>query len=174
MTAKTDARAAPLVQVGASARSPTPEPESRRGRPRDRSLSRYNLTAVNHGGTGESCTLRGRSRRRSTSPYISPSSRQSSRTEKPKAVATSLSPTRNLFIRVFLKNRHRSQSPSRSRSPNSKVQKARRRQRTRSRGRTHQQHEPFRRLEQLSTLRNEMDHSQISKGQMNKQDDLKR
>jgi hypothetical protein len=163
MTAKTDARVGGLGMVGGTARSPTPEPESRRGRTRDRNLSRYNLTAVNLGGTGESCTLRGRSRPRSTSPYIPIPSRQSSRTKGVKHGPASLSPTRNLLIRVVLKNRHRSQSPSRSRSPNSRAEPLRRRQRTRSRSRTHPP-EPFRRHEQSSILRNKVESSQRENG----------
>ncbi|KAK2011154.1 hypothetical protein LZ32DRAFT_659790 [Colletotrichum eremochloae] len=46
----------------------SPDPDTHRGRKRDRSLTRCDLEATHYGGTGESSTLRGRPRRRSTSP----------------------------------------------------------------------------------------------------------
>ncbi|KAK1987983.1 hypothetical protein LZ30DRAFT_88059 [Colletotrichum cereale] len=90
----------------------SPDPDTHRGRKRDRSLTRCDLEATHHGGTGESSTLRGRPRRRSTSPVVS-LSRASSRAIPSSSV------------------------PSRSRSPNHQQAPRRRRHRTRSRSRTH-------------------------------------
>jgi hypothetical protein len=170
MAVRDDARTNAFVNVPTAARSPTPEPDCRRGRPRHRSLCEYSLASMKHGGTSGSSTLRGRSRRRSISPYLAPPSRPGSGakagsgTKAAKARPLSLSPTRSLlFIRVVLKSRHRSQSPSRSRSPNSLVQKLRRRQRTRSRSRTHPP-DRFRGHEIPLVISHQVDHSQAGKG----------
>ncbi|KAK1997151.1 hypothetical protein LX36DRAFT_84833 [Colletotrichum falcatum] len=110
----------------------SPDPDTHRGRKRDRSLTRCDLEATHYGGTGESSTLRGRPRRRSTSP-VAPSSRASSRA----IPSTSVSPMRKRLLRIVLLDRRRGQSPSRSRSPNHQQAPRRRRHRTRSRSRTH-------------------------------------
>ncbi|KAK1699731.1 hypothetical protein BDP55DRAFT_626432 [Colletotrichum godetiae] len=118
-----------------------PESDPLRGRKRHRSLTRCDLEATHYGGTGESSTLRGRPRRRSTSP-TPVSSRASSRaTAAAVAVgmpSTDVSPMRKRLLRVVLLERRRSQSPSRSRSPDrQQAPPRRRRHRTRSRSRTH-------------------------------------
>ncbi|GKT59123.1 hypothetical protein ColTof4_12584 [Colletotrichum tofieldiae] len=110
----------------------SPDPDTHRGRKRDRSLTRCDLEATHYGGTGESSTLRGRPRRRSTSPVVL-SSRASSRA----IPSTSASPMRKGSLRMVLLDRRRCQSPSRSRSPNQQQAPRRRRHRTRSRSRTH-------------------------------------
>ncbi|KAK2022847.1 hypothetical protein LX32DRAFT_657400 [Colletotrichum zoysiae] len=110
----------------------SPDPDTHRGRRRERSLTRCGLEVTHYGGTGESSTLRGRPRRRSTSP-VALSSRASSRA----IPSTSVSPMRKRLLRIVLFDRRRSQSPSRSRSPNHQQAPRRRRHRTRSRSRTH-------------------------------------
>ncbi|KAK1961044.1 hypothetical protein LY78DRAFT_589530 [Colletotrichum sublineola] len=109
----------------------SPDPDTHRGRKRDRSLTRCDLEATHYGGTGESSTLRGRPRRRSTSP-VAPLSRASSRG----IPSTSVSPMRKRLLHIVL-DRRRGQSPSRSRSPNHQQAPRRRRHRTRSRSRSH-------------------------------------
>jgi hypothetical protein len=124
--------------------------EASRGRKRSRSLRRASVTSANCGGTGDSCTLRGRPRCRSSSLLDSASYNESTH-----ATGTSRSPTRKPVFRMVLQDRQRNQSPSRSRSPHScrqqEVQK--RRQRTRSRSRSHQPESSHRRPEQASPLR---------------------
>ncbi|KAH6702528.1 hypothetical protein EV126DRAFT_507616 [Verticillium dahliae] len=115
----------------ATAQLSAPELDNR-GRKRHRSLTRCNAS-VKCGTSGESSTLRGRPRRRSTSPYGA-----ASRTTSRGAMDGSASPARKRLLRVVVLDRRRSQSPSRSRSPNRRQQNAaRRRQRTRSRSRSH-------------------------------------
>ncbi|EFQ27638.1 hypothetical protein CGRA01v4_02985 [Colletotrichum graminicola] len=122
----------------------SPDPDTHRGRRRERSLTRCDLEATHYGGTGESSTLRGRPRRRSTSP-VALSSRASSRA----IPSNSVSPTRKLLLRIVLLDRRRGQSPSRSRSPNHQQAPRRRRHRTRSRSRTHTK-EVYQAKDQLS------------------------
>ncbi|KAM0276307.1 hypothetical protein ACHAQH_006898 [Verticillium albo-atrum] len=110
----------------------SPEPDSR-GRKRHRSLTRCDVS-VKCGTSGESSNLRGRPRRRSTSPFGA-ASRNTSRGP----TEGSASPARKRLLRVVMLDRRRSQSPSRSRSPNRRQQDAaRRRQRTKSRSRSHE------------------------------------
>ena len=133
-------------------KSYTPEPDGHRGRKRHRSLTRCELEGVNVGGTGESSTLRGRTRRRSTSQLDA-----ASRTGSHSHVEPSVSPARKRLLRVLVLDRRRSQSPSRSRSPNN-FQKSRRRQRTRSRSRSHGHGEEptYRAGDQSTRLRQEV------------------
>lgn len=124
-----------------AAKTSSPDPESRRGRKRHRSLTRSAHDGLNCGGTGESSNLRGRARRRSTSPVGTTSRTASQAHRGPEAASASLSlsPARKRLLRVLILDRRRSQSPSRSRSPNTPLQQTplRRRQRTRSRSRNH-------------------------------------
>ncbi|GKT48543.1 uncharacterized protein ColSpa_08724 [Colletotrichum spaethianum] len=136
----------------------SPDPaDTHRGRKRDRSLTRCDLEATHYGGTGESSTLRGRPRRRSTSP-VALSSRTSSRA----IPSTSVSPMRKRLLRVVLFDRRRSQSPSRSRSPNHQQAPRRRRHRTRSRSRTHTK-DMYQATDQLPRPRQEQLYKQASK-----------
>lgn len=122
-----------------AAKTSSPDPEGWRGRKRHRSLTRCEHEGANCGGTGESSNLRGRARRRSTSPVGTRSRTVSRAADVQGEAAASLSPARKRLLRVLvLGRRRRSQSPSRSRSPNTlQQQPPRRRQRTRSRSREH-------------------------------------
>lgn len=133
----------------ATPRAFSPDPDTPRGRKRHRSLTRCDLEAIHYGGTGESSTLRGRPRRRSTSP-VALSSRASSRA----IPDTSVSPMRKRLLRIVILDRRRNQSPSRSRSPNHQQAPPRRRHRTRSRSRTHTK-EVYQAKEQLPRPRKE-------------------
>ncbi|KAK1479325.1 hypothetical protein CCUS01_16286 [Colletotrichum cuscutae] len=136
-----------------------PESDAFRGRKRHRSLTRCDLEARHYSGTGESSTLRGRPRRRSTSP-TPVSSRASSRAGAGAGAGrgggmtstTDVSPMRKRLLRVVLLERRRSQSPSRSRSPDRKQAPPRRRHRTRSRSRTHRTKDMFQPKDQLPRL----------------------
>ncbi|KAF3360896.1 hypothetical protein VDGD_08985 [Verticillium dahliae] len=133
----------------ATAQLSAPELDNR-GRKRHRSLTRCNA-AAKCGTSGESSTLRGRPRRRSTSPYGA-----ASRTTSRGAMDGSASPARKRLLRVVVLDRRRSQSPSRSRSPNRRQQNAaRRRQRTRSRSRSHDE-KSYRSVEQGGWLRQDV------------------
>jgi len=94
--------------------------------------------------SGESATLRGRRRHRSTSAMTRSgvSSRNSSRSFRDTSRSRS-PPSRKCFLWIFQVERRRDQSPSRS--PNTWRAPRRRRQRTRSRGRVH-------RVESISKL----------------------
>lgn len=108
----------------------SPEPESR-GRKRRRSPLRLTLVS-GQTPSGESATLRGRQRHRSTS-LLNISSRATSMSLRD----ASHSPSRRRLLCVMHLERKRSQSPSRSCSPNGKDVPKRRSQRTRSRSRSH-------------------------------------
>ena len=107
--------------------SETSESDFARGRPRVQNPAKQALaTTTNQGGTGESGTLRGRTRWRSTSLFRNASSTGTA--------ARAPSPARRVLLRVAMKRRHRSQSPSRSRSWDSEWRRGiRRRERTMSR-----------------------------------------
>ncbi|KAI0009725.1 hypothetical protein F4779DRAFT_581190 [Xylariaceae sp. FL0662B] len=108
----------------------SPEPDNQRGRKRRRSPPGPLGVTATQIPSGESATLRGRCRHRSTSRLDI--SRNTSRLR-----SGSLSPTRKKLLQIVQLNRHRSQSPSRSRSPNAQEPTKRRRQRTSSRSRKH-------------------------------------
>ena len=113
----------------------SPEPEAQRGRKRLRSPLPFALVTTQTP-SGESSTLRGRRRYRSTSliNFSAFSSRSASRNFRD----ASYSPSRRQVLRIVKIDRRRSQSPSRSRSPFAKHEPSkRRRHRTRSRSRSH-------------------------------------
>ena len=117
----------------------SPEPEAQRGRQRRRSPAPFGTIVPTKAPSGESATLRGRRRYRSTSviPISALSSRNPSRNVK--GSSRSRSPRRAYRFTQF--ERRRSASPSRSHSPNAADTSNRRRQRTRSRGRNHRDHD---------------------------------
>lgn len=108
--------------------SPAADLDATRGRKRSRSLSRTNVDPkpVQADRLDESSTLRGRSRRRATSPVG-----HSSRTSSP----TIISPTTQRLYHVRLRQTRREHCPSRVTSPTGQQRTVRRRQRTRSRSR---------------------------------------
>ncbi|KAK0637213.1 hypothetical protein B0T17DRAFT_103140 [Bombardia bombarda] len=110
----------------------SPDPDVQRGRKRRRELAKVGGTSQVP--SGESATLRGRCRNRSTSVVTLSiySSRNASRSGRD----TSHSPSRKHILRLIHVVHRRSQSPSRSRSLNAKAP-SRRRQRTTSRSRNH-------------------------------------
>lgn len=117
----------------------TQESDSQRGRTLTRASKRRSSKAVaNGGGSAESSTFRGRTRWRSTSPFVqASSSRNPSAHDGGARAAVAGGPSASsaaLLIRVALRNRRRSQSPSRSRTPEVKSSRGtRRRTRTSSR-----------------------------------------
>ncbi|KAK5998692.1 hypothetical protein PT974_01074 [Cladobotryum mycophilum] len=121
---------------------PSTDHDNMRGRTRDRSVARSKSIKPD-----ESSTLRGRSRRRSISPFT-----RASRATSPAV----LSPANRLqFLHGRLQDKRREHCPSRVSSP---VERAfRRRQRTRSRSRGPRvEQELHRSLDILSGLRNEV------------------
>ncbi len=128
----------------------TAEPELQRGRKRRRSPMPFTIVATTQTPSGESATLRGRRRHRSTSLVALSAlpSRAPSRTFRD----TSYSPSRKRFLRYSKMDRRRSQSPSRSRSLDMSEAPKRRRQRTRSRSRDHQQRSGLPAIEAKSPL----------------------
>ncbi len=111
------------------------EAEAPRGRKRRRSPLPFIVTVTASNPSGESATLRGRSRHRSTS--LVTLSTFSSRAPSRSLHEASYSPSKKRYLQYVQAQRRRSQSPSRSQSPNTKVPPKRRRQRTRSRSRPH-------------------------------------
>lgn len=105
---------------------PSVEYDTMRGRKRDRSVTRGDVRSIRcPPSDSEASNLRGRSRRRATSPALGLTSRASS----PRRV---MSPTRRRFLHARLRREH---CPSRVASPAEHPQMFRRRQRTRSRSR---------------------------------------
>ncbi|KAH7017310.1 hypothetical protein EDB80DRAFT_280684 [Ilyonectria destructans] len=128
--------------------SPTADHDAMRGRKRDRSMNRRSVRPIRCAPSDECSTLRGRSRRRATSPALGYSSRATS----PRVS----SPTRKRLLHARLRREH---CPSRVASPVEQQQVFRRRQRTRSRSRgprADMEHEPPRLADVLSGLRNEL------------------
>lgn len=138
----------------------SPEPDSLRGRKRHRSLTRCEVQGANLGETGDSSTLRGRTRRRSTS-LVNATSRAASASRG--HTENSMSPARKRLLRVVALERRRSQSPSRSRSPNGLQISLRRRQRTRSRSRNHVDEAAYRPEDQYARLRQDVLRRQANK-----------
>ncbi|TFB03777.1 hypothetical protein CCMA1212_004397 [Trichoderma ghanense] len=123
---------------------PPPEHDGSRGRTRDRTVPIPNSKNLR---PDESSTLRGRSRRRSVSPF-SIASRGSSPSVKPS--------TNRLMLHNRLRDKRREHCPSRIASPgNSEVLHRQTRMRSRSRG-PRRDKEPHRPVDHLSSLRNEV------------------
>ncbi|PTB70792.1 hypothetical protein BBK36DRAFT_1137445 [Trichoderma citrinoviride] len=123
---------------------PPPEHDASRGRTRDRIMPIPNSKNLR---PDESSTLRGRSRRRSVSPF-SLASRGSSPSVKPSA--------NRLMLHNRLREKRREHCPSRIASPaNSEVLHKQTRLRSRSRG-PRRDKEPHRPVDHLSSLRNEV------------------
>ncbi|KAL6881265.1 hypothetical protein J3F83DRAFT_721647 [Trichoderma novae-zelandiae] len=123
---------------------PPPEHDNSRGRTRDRDMPITNSKSLR---ADESSTLRGRSRRRSVSPF-SLASRGSSPSVKPSA--------NRLMLHNRLREKRREHCPSRIASPaNPEVLHKQSRMRSRSRG-PRREKEPFRPVDHLSSLRNEV------------------
>lgn len=119
-----------VVETGASSHevsvvvSPVADHDLGRGRKRDRSQTRASSHSIR---ADESSTLRGRSRRRATSPFAQPS-----RSSTPSL----MSPTRQLLLHNRLRDTRREHCPSRKQSPTGRPVLQRRRQRSRSRSRS--------------------------------------
>ncbi|KAI5463780.1 hypothetical protein BGZ63DRAFT_423096 [Mariannaea sp. PMI_226] len=122
--------------------------DAMRGRKRDRSMTRGNVRSIRCAPPDECSTLRGRSRRRATSPAVGLSS--------PPTSPRVLSPTRRRLLYARIRREH---CPSRVASPVEAQQVFWRRQRTRSRSRgpkIDKELEPPRLADVLSGLRNEL------------------
>lgn len=130
--------------------SPSIDYDAMRGRKRDRSKTRSDRRPIRCAPSdSEASTLRGRSRRRATSPALG----HTSRTSSPRRV---LSPTRRRFLHARLRREH---CPSRVASPVEHPHMFRRRQRTRSRSREPRfdlELDMSRQSDVLSSLRNEV------------------
>ncbi|KAG5982028.1 hypothetical protein E4U54_006433 [Claviceps lovelessii] len=129
--------------------SPGTNDDVSRGRKRSRSLSRTARSKSLR--PDESSTLRGRSPRRATSPFV-----LHSRNTSPAALRSSPS---HLLLHSQLRRARREHCPSRTASPAERT--VRRRQRSRSRGRSRSRkprrdHEPVRSPDAFSRLRNEI------------------
>jgi hypothetical protein len=142
-----------FIETGATSRepvtmapSPTTDQDVARGRRRDRSMTRVTNNSVR---ADESSTLRGRSRRRATSPPAGPS-----RGSTPSL----MSPTRQLLLHNRLRETRRQHCPSRKQSPTGQpALQRRRRQRSRSRSRgLHLDLELHRGVDHSSGLRHEV------------------
>ncbi|KPM44359.1 hypothetical protein AK830_g2191 [Neonectria ditissima] len=132
--------------------SPNADHDAMRGRKRDRSTTRHSVRPIRCAPADECSTLRGRSRRRATSPALGYSSRGTS----PRVP----SPTRRRLLHARLRREHCPSRVSSSVERQQQQQQAlRRRQRTRSRSRGPQadlEREPPRLADVLSGLRNEL------------------
>lgn len=131
MTAEEEAKSAQATPKETTAEEPTDSDVSR-GRTKAREAPRASPTTTYRTGTGESSTLRGRTRWRSTSPLVS----RNTSAQGVKTPARGSSPKTRRLIRIAMMNRRRSRSPSRSTDRYSKKGSTRRRRRTRSRTRS--------------------------------------